>query len=75
MFGHIEPSISLVFDGLLATNRSNFLFIAPELDDAILPFFISRCDAIIFVRHLLDPRFRTSDCNLLINAGPNLLLY
>src|SRR5262249_16492251 len=55
IFGPVEASTSLVFDGLLATCAQNFLFLAPEADPLALPLSVARCDAVIIVRNLLHP--------------------
>jgi len=56
IFGALNFSTAMVFDGLPQPHRQRLLYIHPDLTDAQLGYYLVGCCAVIMVRHLLDAR-------------------
>ena len=56
IFGALNFSTAMIFDGLPQSHRQRLLYIHPDLTDAQLGYYLVGCGAVIMVRHLLDAR-------------------
>jgi GT2 family glycosyltransferase len=56
VFGALNFSTAMIFDGLPQPQRQRLLYIHPDLTDAQLGYYLVGCSAVIMVRHLLDAR-------------------
>src|SRR5579884_4083136 len=63
---HLEASSSIFFDGLRKHFPGNLILINPKTDRFYLQMALSRCDAVIVVRHLFDQhsQFVIERCHL-----------
>jgi GT2 family glycosyltransferase len=56
IFGALNISTAMIFDGLPQSHRQRLLHIHPDLTDAQLGYYLVGCGAVIMARHLLDAR-------------------
>jgi len=56
IFGPLNFSAALIFDGLPPSHRQRLLHIHPDLTDAQLGYYLAGCSAVIMACHLLDVR-------------------
>jgi hypothetical protein len=56
IFGALNFSTAMIFDGLPQPHRQRLLYIHPDLTDAQLGYYLVGCSAVIMVRHLRDAR-------------------
>jgi GT2 family glycosyltransferase len=56
IFGALNFSTAMIFEGLPRPYRQRLLYIHPDLTDAQLGYYLAGCSAAIMVRHLPDAR-------------------